>query len=367
MFGNIANHIGGRLIHLNARFTGQPMTGVQRVAYELGRRLITTRTDAVTVAPEPPRPDYAMPVEVVPGLSGHLWEQVTLRRHLGPQDVLVGLGGTGPVGLRRQIVMIHDVNYLLGPDGFSRRFRVAYRVLQGALARQATICTVSHWSAREIARAFGIDASRIEVIYNAADHILEVEPDRSAPERLGIAARPYALCVGSANPNKNFATALAAYAALDNPAFDLVIVGGGDPRIFGDEIGMAKHPRLHRLSRINDAELRAVIEGAAAFLMPSLLEGFGIPAIEAMALGTPVIAAKASALPEVCGEAALLVDPLDVGEMGCAMLAVTGDAQLAQRMIAKGRLQAASYAWDRSARRLSGLVDRVAQGATTSR
>ena len=346
------------MIYLNARFTGQPMTGVQRAAHELGRRLIAMRSDVEALAPEPPRADYDLPVTVAAGLSGHLWEQITLPRRVGRSGLLVGLGGTGPVTLSRQIVMIHDVNYLLGPEGYSPQFRIAYRTIQTLLARRATLCTVSHWSAREIGRAFGIEPDAITVIANAADHVLSIEPDAAARQTLGIAERPFVLCVGSANPNKNFATALAAYAALDNPHFDLVIVGGGDPRIFASS-PLASHPRVHRLPRISDSALRTLVEEAEAFLMPSLLEGFGIPAIEAMTLGTPVIAANAAALPEVCGDAALMVGPLDARAMGEAMVQVCGNAALRSDLVAKGRERAADFSWDTSARKLSALIDKT--------
>lgn len=349
------------MIHLNARFTGQPLTGVQRAAYELGRRLVAMRGDVVAVAPRAPTADYTLPVTVRPGmppLTGHAWEQLVLSRIVRRGDLLVGLGGTGPVALRRQILMIHDVNYRLGPEGYSRRFRLGYRALHALLARRATICTVSHWSAREIAKAYGIDPGSIAVIPNAADHILGIAPDRGAPARLGISARPYVLCLGSANPNKNFAAALAAYAALGDPAFDLVIAGGGDGRIFAGH-ALATHPRVHRLPRLTDPELRALIEGAGAFLMPSLLEGFGIPVIEAMALGAPVIAADAAALPEVCGDAALLVNPRDPGTIARAMQVVMSEADLRAAHSAKGRARAASFSWDRSAALLSALVDQV--------
>lgn len=216
------------MICLNARFTTQSMTGVQRVGYELGRRLLASRPDTVALAPVAPRPEYSMPVSVMPSSvpTGHGWEQTVLRNRAMQGDVLVGLGGTGPVGIARQVVMIHDVNYLLGPEGYSSKFHIFYTLLQRHLARRVTLCTVSNWSARTIGEAFGIDPGRFTVIYNAADHIVDVARDEDALTRLGLAGRRYVLCVGNANPNKNFATALAAYAGLDDPDFDLVIVAG---------------------------------------------------------------------------------------------------------------------------------------------
>ncbi|MBY6013493.1 glycosyltransferase family 4 protein [Qipengyuania gaetbuli] len=351
------------MIYLNARFTGQSLTGVQRVAYELGRRLVERRNDVKAVAPVQPDADYAIPVQIAPAAApqagGHFWEQVTLPRMIGKRDLLVGLGATGPVSLERQIVMIHDVNYLLGADGYSWKFRTWYRFLHRFLTARASICTVSHWSAKEIAKAYSIPVEQITVIHNAADHLDDVTSKPGTLAHFGINARPYALCVGSSNPNKNFQTALAAYQSLENPGFDLVIVGAGNARIFRDETGgQGAHPSIHRLPRMDDSELKAVFEGAGVFLMPSILEGFGLPALEAMKLGVPVVSSNAASLPEVCGDAALYCDPLDVSGMASALERVMGDHCFAEELSAKGGSRAASFSWDASAAKLNALIDR---------
>ncbi len=348
-------------IALNCRFTGQPMTGVQRASYELGRRLLRVRDDVSAIAPALPLPDYAhLPVTVrgtIGRFGGHYWEQTELRRVAAEHRVLLNLGGTGPVGPRNQVVMIHDVNYLLGPNGYTRAFRNGYAVLQRTLARTTAVCTVSEWSAQTIGKAFGVDPARFTVIPNAADHFRDISPDREAPSRYGIGRRPYVFCVGSANPNKNFASVIAAFEGMDDPEFDLVIAGGTDPRIFPAQRAAAHHPAIHRLPRISDPELRAILEGAALFVLPSFLEGFGIPAIEAMAAGVPVAAARAAALPEVCGDAALYFDPHDPGELAGVMRTMMSDPSLAADLTAKGRARESLYSWDRSVARLSNLLD----------
>ncbi|MBX7540902.1 glycosyltransferase family 4 protein [Qipengyuania sphaerica] len=349
-------------IILNARFTNQALTGVQRVCYELGGRLMKLRGNVEAMAPAAPLPDYDIPITVKPlstKAPGHLWEQTILRKAAGQADLLVNLNNTGPLGLRRQIVMIHDVNYLLGPDGYSWAFRSGYRVAQSILTKTATICTVSHWSADEIAKAFSIDSADIEVIHNAADHLLDIASDQGAVARFGLSERPYALCVGSANPNKNFSAVVEAYAGIENPDFDLAIVGGSASGVFRSEATAAEIPGVRRLGRVSDEELRALMENAAVFVMPSFLEGFGLPPLEAMALGTPVVTSSASALPEVCGDAALYFDPLQPGEIAKAMCKVIEDRALADQLTALGLDRARQFSWEASARKLSALVDRT--------
>ena len=346
---------------LNARFSGQPLTGVQRVAYELGRRLFELRGDVTALAPVPAFPEYNIPVEVAqsafPALGGHIWEQSILRRRTTRDDILVNLGGTGPYGFRRQIVMIHDVNYLLGAEGYSWKFREWYRHLQSNLVRCAAICTVSQWSANEIARAFDIDADAITVIHNSADHIDAIVPGRGALDRYGISSRPYLLCVGSANPNKNFAAALDAFKAIPSPQFDLVIAGGGNPRIFRQDDRVEDNPRIHALPRVSDPELKAIMAGAAGFVMPSLLEGFGLPALEAMRVGTPVISSNAASLPEVCGDAALYFQPDNLRELTQAMLSLMEDPKLQSDLRKRGLARANAFSSDRSASKLSEMID----------
>tara|TARA_B100001179_G_scaffold172709_1_gene128131 strand:- start:7390 stop:8241 length:852 start_codon:yes stop_codon:yes gene_type:complete len=273
--------------------------------------------------------------------------------------LLVNLNNTGPLGLRRQILMIHDVNYLLGPDGYSRGFRTGYRIAQAIHARTAAICTVSQWSAGEIGKAFGIAPETIEVIPNGADHLLEMKSDPQAVDRFGLSERPFALCVGSANPNKNFPAVMKAYQGLDDPAFDLVIVGGSSANIFQAEGTFADCPGIRRLGRVSDEELRALMEAAAVFVMPSFLEGFGLPPIEAMTLNTPVVSSNASALPEVCGDAALYFDPRDIGAIGRAMVRVIEDQELADKLRHAGKARATLFSWDNAARKFTSFAGRV--------
>ena len=354
------------MIYLNARFSNQDLTGVQRVAYELGRRLLSRRSDMVAIAPTAPKPEYDIPVEVSPPVStklgGHFWEQTNLRSLAAKGNLLINLGGTGPVAVKRQIVMIYDVNYILGPDGYSQKFRMLYRNLQRHLAHRAEICTISDWSAQTIGAAFDVPAAKLKVIPLAADHLDSISADSETLKRYHLDQRPYFLCVGSANPNKNFATALAAYNLIDKPEFDLVIVGGGNAAIFQQKSESIANPNVHRLPRVTDAELKELMTRATGYLMPSLLEGYGLPAIEAMHLGTPAIVSRAAALPEVCGDAALYFDPMDAAALANTMCEINTNPALAGEMRERGLRHTKKFCWDQSADALERVIEQKLSG-----
>jgi glycosyltransferase involved in cell wall biosynthesis len=350
---------------LNARFVTQSLTGVQRAAYELGRRLVAARAGVRAVAPAAPGPAYELPVERLQPfgveLRGHAWEQLALRRASTRAALTVGLGNTGPIYTSsRQLVMIHDVNYLDGPAAYSPRFRRAYRLLNGWHARHVRLCTVSQYSADRIAHHFGVRREAIRVIPNGADHILEIVPDPAILARAGLQSRPFFLTVGSANPNKNLAGAIEAFARLGRSDVDLVIVGGRADHIFAGGGGASSAPGVKHLGYVSDGELRSLYEAALGFVFPSFLEGFGVPAIEAMLLGCPVAASNASALPEVCGDAVLYFVPQDIDSIAAALQTLVEDGDLRADLVVRGRAHAAHYTWERSARALLDLVGELA-------
>ena len=145
--------------------------------------------------------------------------------------------------------------------------------------------------------------------------------------------------------------------AMGREAPDLVITGGLNPRVFG-AAAMPKPARY--IGRVEDAGLRALYEGAACFVFPSLHEGFGLPAVEAMACTCPVVAARAGSLPEICADAALLVDPLDPADIAHAVRQVLDDPACAARLRAAGMARAAEFSWHSAATRLSTLAASLA-------
>jgi glycosyltransferase involved in cell wall biosynthesis len=226
--------------------------------------------------------------------------------------------------------------------------------------RAAALLTVSKFSANALSRRLGVSADRFSIVPNSAEHVMSWPRCANALSRYGL-KKGYLLAVGTQSANKNIAALIAAHAQTDAP--DLVLVGGGVPGVQGTEF--ENSGRVHALGRVPDADLRALYEGASAFVFPSLYEGFGIPPLEAMQLGVPVLCARSGAMPEVLGTAPMWFNPREIGSM---IDARTVFAQADHgAMVAAGLRCAANYTWRNSA---LGLVDvvlcvdhRIAQAA----
>ncbi|TMV05606.1 glycosyltransferase family 4 protein [Ruegeria sediminis] len=358
-------------IYVNARFLAQPLSGVQRYARELltaldrglaaDSGLRRKLGPVVALHPLGPVADPGWQVierRALRGGQGHFWEQVALAR-AARGGVLLSLGNSGPLLHPRQIICFHDVNVWALPEAFSGRYRAWHRALRPLLARRAAaLITVSRFSAGELAARLGVGAERFAVIANSAGHIRSVKPDATVLRRHGLAAGEYLLTVGNRSPNKNLARLVDAHRLAGAAVPPLVVVGGAVPGLAQDTGGAGA--RL--LGRVTDGELRALYEGAAGFVFPSLYEGFGIPPLEAMELGVPVLAARGSALPEVLGEAPAWFDPRDVADMARALRGFAGSTAAERAaMVDAGRARAASFTWEASAERLAALLARVQQ------
>lgn len=357
---------------INGRFLSRRSTGVDRFAGELigalDAMLDAARTAHLTGLPDvelllptgcQPPPLAYITWRSVAGSASHLWEQVSLPRAAAGK-FLVNLCNTAPVVKRDQLVVIHDAATRRVPEAYGLAFRSWYRVLLPLIGRTARqVCTVSEFSRKEIAGAFSIPMHRIEVLPEGAEHLLRVAPDRSILDAHGLLQKPFFLCVSSIVAHKNFElVARALQACPPHANFHVAIAGGGDARVFG-ATDLSEDPRIKWLGYVSDEQLRALYERAAAFLFPSRYEGFGLPPLEAMSLGCPVICSSAASMPEVCGDAAWHIDPLDADGLRDAMLRLLCDTALAERLRAKGRERAGCWTWRRAACELLSQVYRA--------
>ncbi|MEX0755760.1 MAG: glycosyltransferase family 1 protein [Actinomycetota bacterium] len=290
-------------------------------------------------------------------------------------DVLLATNFVPPATASRGVVlMVHDLAFRLFPETaphtderWRRRFR---RWLDDA----ARILVPSEATRRDLIALYGVDPERVDTVHHGVDaDAFRPAPDRAVAEvrrRYGIDG-PYLFFVGGIEPRKNLTTLVRSFAGLgEGPS--LVIAGGPVrwfPKAAADlEAEIAALPpavreRIVRTGYVSDADRLALLTGATAFAYPSRYEGFGMPVLEAMACGIPVLTSEVSSLPEVAGDAALLVDPDDVEGLAAAMRQLLDDADLAERLSASGLVRAAEFTWMRTAKQTAETFRRAARTA----
>ena len=258
----------------------------------------------------------------------------------------------GPLLTRHQLVVVHDATVRALPGNFSPRFRAAYGFLLPRLCPRAEMpVTVSEFSRQEIGKYYGADIARMPVCHEGGDHITAVAADLSVLQRLDLVGRKFFLGVGVDSANKNIATVVAAFhkAKLDDTV--LVLTGAHDPKVFR-EIAQIDSPGVRMVGFVPDSELRTLYEHALALVFPSFYEGFGLPPLEAMTCGCPVIISEQPALVEVCGDAALRCRAEDADSIVKHMQALHADANLRARLSAAGKERASHFTWEATARSL---------------
>lgn len=300
------------------------------------------------------------------------WQRFPLYRDrlLGGVDVLHCTAYDAPLlDHTRLVVTIHDLNHFLFPQFHTRaNYDFVTRSVHHAARRADLILTDSESSRREILRFLHVPQERVEVIHLAAAPLFSQAPEEGGAARVRAKydlPGPYFLAVGSLEPRKNLPRTLEAYRAYLDGGGDATLVAAGGAgwkneaiHAAVERLGLAGRVRFTGYVPLED--LPALYRGAELFLYPSIYEGFGLPVLEAMACGTPVITGNTSSLPEVAGDAALLVDPEDTGAIAAALSRLAGDSALRDDLAARGRVQAARFSWDETARRTAAAYRRVA-------
>ena len=354
---------------VNARHLTGPFTGIEvymeRLLAALGR---TGRVQMTALSWAPLGLDLPGVREVIPArrpdlatgsLRATLWklwfdQWRCLRPVTSARGILYhGMEGFLPYSLRRQdrcAVTVHDLGWQVHPKLYDRKLRVMYGALFPWVLRRADrFIAVSRYTADDLVRRGGVPASKIEVVYHGLDPAFRVS-EGAADE--APAGAPYVLAVGGVSPRKNTRRLIAAFSRWrerggHRTAYRLLITGTSLDRGFAEN-GAGLPEGVSLLGYVDKGELRRLYAGASAFLYPGIYEGFGLPIIEAMACGAPVVTSRTGAAPEIAGGAAILVDPFEVESIAAGLEQATVSGEAA-RLRELGRQRIRQFDWSTAA------------------
>lgn len=352
------------ILLVNGRYTNQKLTGVQRYAFEITRRLSLS----IRVICPPfivPEYKYLKDIIIIDPLGkfankwglGHMWEQLALPRWVGKKDLLWSPCGSGPLAVKNQVVTIHDIATLEHPEWFNPWFAKWYSFLIPRLVRAVKkVIVVSEYTKIRLSEMTGVSPEKIEVIYNGIDERFSPKSKEEisiAQKLLSLPSDKYILSLSSLEPRKNLHRLLEAWNIICHKLpkdIWLVLAGGkGKSTVFKNLSFDSLPPRVYFTGYIPDEHLPALYSGAIAFAYVSLYEGFGLPPLEAMACGVPVITSNITSIPEVVGDAAILVNPYDVEEIADSIYKLIDDATFRERLKLTGLNRAKSFSWDKTA------------------
>lgn len=341
-------------IFINGRFRSHKITGIQRYAQEITRRM-----------------DFPVlePRRSLKGWRGHAWEQLSLPVR-SVRGLLWSPCAAGPLMSSSQIVTFHDLFPLDSPEWYKPLFVAAYRTLLTSLSKTAThIIAVSRFTKNRLTERLKVRPDRVTVIHNGVDfktfYRAEQQIARTRAE-LKLPSDHYVLCVGSLEPRKNLRRLLLAWSEVVGslpPSLWLIVAGSSDINVYSGPDFPCIPDRVAFTGYVPEALLAGLYSGSLGFVYPSLGEGFGFPPLEAMACGVPVFTSNRTSLPEICGSAAIYGDPTDTTEIARGIKLLCSDASLRERLRCLGQEQASRFTWERAALATNDLLLKFAENA----
>ena len=331
-------------VNINGRFRGAVLTGVQRAA-SCSISALENMDDGITLREI--NCNYS-------GIKGHLWEQSILSTYKS-NEILWSPANSGPILRDNHVVTIYDVSPLEHPEWFSPAYAKWYSFMWRSMARVVKgVITDSQDAKSRIIRLLNIDPSKVECVY------LGVDFDKWRNARVAVLdglPKQYLLGLGSLEPRKNISRLIKAWSNLsyeDKCGHSLVLAGGlGDRRIFSQQSHVNIPDDVILLGRVDEKFLPSLYACATAFVYPSLYEGFGLPPLEAMAMGTPVITGNLTSLPEIMGSCGILIDPYSTDDIRSSIRKIIENTGLRASLSESGLKRAQGFTWMKTARGLS--------------
>lgn len=340
-----------RNISINLRcLSSSSIGGVQRYTHEIATRLPKDIKKIVV-----PR--------TLNGMIGHLWEQIILPIRLRG-NLLWSPANTGPVLYKSQVATIHDIAPLDNPAWYDAKFNKWYGFMMPYLIAQAKhIITDSQFSANRMITVLHTNPDKISVVPLGVDTKFQTyEKNDELHKKIGLPKGKYVLSLFAISQRKNIENLFAAWSSIA-PSLpqDISLV------LAGDFLSVASHYKLpqlpsktYLLGQVNDEYLPYLYSQALIFSFVSLYEGFGLPILEAMACGTPVITSNITAMPEVAGNAALLVNPYDIKSIADGIMQLVNNDELRKQLSVQGLARAKEFTWDKTANLIKSILEQAA-------
>lgn len=335
------------MITCNGRLLRASTTGIQRYFAEISSRMPEGFID------------LKLPPAGMGSAAGLLWEQTLLPLQISHKELLWSPCNTGPLAIKKQVLTVHDIATIEGAETDTRPWRARYyaELFRYLLPRVEGIITVSEFSRQRLLEHFKLDENKVHAIHLGVDHArfkpmpkAEIEAFRQKhklPEK-------FVLFLGAVSGRKNVARLLNAWKQAQkglDEGVELVIAGHAPATMFDGQTLPLLPGRTRLFGRVAEADVAPLLAAASVFAFPSLYEGFGLPPLEAMACGTPCLTSNVTSVPEVVGDAALQINPLDEEALAEGLHKLLTDAPLAKKLSEEGLKRAARFDWTQTASR----------------